>query len=618
MDNENSPPPASAASVCDRRKEADMNTEKYTILYSRLSRDDGEDSVSNSIINQRAMLEEYAERNGLVPFLHIQDDGFSGTNWNRPGWQEVLAKVEAGDVSCICVKDLSRMSRDYLRAGLDRELFRERNVRLIALNDGVDTKQKEDDFTPFREIMAEWFARDTSRKIKSAYATKGNSGKPMSNQTPYGYRKDPNDKSHWLVDPEAAAVVKRIFVMAIDGMGPWKIAETLHAEMVECPAYYLGSRGIGPRKTDYDKEHPYGWNYNTVGTMLSRLEYCGHTVNFKGEVAHFKAKKWKRNPPEKWRIFENTHEAIISPETFATVQRLRETVRRPNNKGEANPLTGIVYCADCGRKMYNKRHSNSDYYQCQTHKIGANKFAELCTPHHIKTASVREIILDALKRTSGYIRKHETEFIELVREKSALRQGETVKSGKKQITKNERRIAELDKLFRSLYEDKVSGAITAERFAQMTSGYEQEQAELKTQNVTLQSELDAFSADTDNAEKFIALVRRFTRFDELSTVMLNELVDKVIVHEGEWSEGINTETKRGMGTRRQHVEVFLKYIGDMSIPDLRTPEEIEAEISAVIKAEKRATQLRETRRRYVAGETKKRKKSAPANPNTTV
>jgi DNA invertase Pin-like site-specific DNA recombinase len=369
------------------------------------------------------MLEEYAERNGLVPFLHIQDDGFSGTNWSRPGWQEVLAKVDADEVACICVKDLSRMSRDYLRAGLDRALFREKNVRLIALNDGVDTSLKEDDFTPFREIMAEWYARDTSRKIKSAYASKGNSGKPMSNQAPYGYVKDPNDKNHWLVDTEAAAIVKRIFCMAIDGMGPWAIAEKLHDEMVECPAYYLGSRGIGPRKTDYDKEHPYGWCYNTVGTMLSRLEYCGHVVNFKGEVSHFKEKRWKRNPPETWKIFENAHEAIISPETFTTVQRLRETVRRPNNKGEANPLTGIVYCVDCGRKMYNKRHGNSDYYVCQTHKIGANKFAELCTPHHIKSSAVRELILDALRRTSGYIREHETEFIELVIKKATFLHG---------------------------------------------------------------------------------------------------------------------------------------------------------------------------------------------------
>ena len=606
MHNDNSLPSKSAANVGGCRKEADMNKQKYTILYERLSRDDGEDSVSNSIKNQRAMLEEYAERNGLVPFRHVQDDGFSGTNWNRPGWQEVLTLVEADEVSCVCVKDLSRMSRDYLRAGLDRAMFREKGVRLIALNDGIDTHAKEDDFTPFREIMAEWFARDTSRKIKSAYAAKGNSGKPMSNQAPYGYIKDPNDKNHWLVDPVAAAVVKRIFSMVIDGMGPWAIAEKLHDDMVECPAYYLGSRGIGPRKTDYDKEHPYGWSYVTVGAMLSRLEYCGHTVNFKGEIAHFKDKRWKRKPPETWKVFENTHEAIISPETFATVQRLRETVRRPNSKGEANPLTGIVFCADCGRKMYNKRHGSSDYYQCQTHKIGANKFAELCTPHHVKSASVRELILDALNRTSGYIREHEADFIELVRERSTFLHGESVKSSKKQIAKNERRIAELDKLIVSIYEDKVKGILPEERFVIMSAGYEQEQAGLKQQTAVLQSALNSYNADTANAEKFIELVQRYTRFDDLSTVMLNELVDRVIVHEGEWSEGKNPTTNKGMGTRRQHVEVFLKYIGDMTIPDLRTPEEIEAEIAEVEKVEQRLTRLRENRRRYVAGEAKKR------------
>ena len=458
--------------------------------------------------------------------------------------------------------------------------------------------------------MAEWYARDTSRKIKSAFLAKGNSGKPMSHQAPYGFVKDPNDKHKWLVDPVAATVVKRIFSMSIDSMGPWSIAEKLHNDKVECPAYYLGSRGIGPRKNDYDKEHPYGWSYVTVGAMLSRLEYCGHTVNFKGETAHFKEKKWKRKPPETWKVFENTHEAIISPETFATVQRLRETVRRTNEIGEANPLTGIVYCADCGRKMYNKSYGKSNYYNCQTYKIGANKFAELCTAHHIQSKSIRELILDALRRTSGYIRDHESEFVELVRERTTFLHGESVKSSKKQLAKNERRIAELDKLIVSIYEDKVKGILPEERFVIMSGGYEREQAELKEQTSTLQSALDSYNGDTASAEKFIKLVQRYTQFDELTTVMLNELVDKVIVHEGEWSEGRNPMTNKGMGTRRQHVEVFLKYIGDLEIPDTRTPEEIEAEIAAVEKAERQLTQGRESRRRYVAEGPKKKRKHA--------
>ena len=611
MHNENTPPPTSAATVRGRRKEASMKNQKYTILYSRLSRDDGEDSVSNSIKNQRAMLEEYAERNGLAPFLHIQDDGYSGTNFERPGWTELMGMVDADEVSTILFKTMDRMGRDYLRVGMYRQDFREKGIRLIAIADNYDSFAGEDDFMPFREIMAEWFARDTSRKIKSVVNAKGNSGKPLASQPPYGYVKDPDDKHKWRVDPEAAAVVKRIFSMVIDGMGTWAIAEQLHADMVECPAYYLGSRGIGSHKNRYDKEHPYSWSYTMIGQMLSKLEYLGHVCNFKGEKANFKSKKYTRKPQEEWVVFENVHEPIISQETFDTVQRLRATNRRINNVlGVSNPLTGIVFCADCGRKMYNKRYDKSDTYNCSTHKFGENKFDEMCTPHHIKSSAVREIILDALQRTSGYVREHEAAFIELVREKSALMHGETVKSGKKQIAKNERRIAELDKLIVSIYEDKVKGILPEERFVIMAAAYELEQADLKAQTASLQLGLDAYNADTANAEKFIGLVRRFTQFDELTTVMLNELVDKVVVHEGKWSEGKNPATGRNMGTRRQHVEVFLKYIGDMAIPDTRTPEEIEAEIAAVEKAEKRLTQLRENRRRFVAGEAKKKRKHA--------
>ena len=260
--------------------------------------------------------------------------------------------------------------------------------------------------------------------------------------------------------------------------------------------------------------------------------------------------------------------------------------------------------------MYNKRYDKSDTYNCSTHKFGEHKFDDMCTPHHIKSSAVREIILDALKRTSGYVREHEKDFIELVREKSALLHGESVKSSKKLIAKNERRIAELDKLIVSIYEDKVKGVLPEERFVIMAANYEREQADLKSQTAALQSELDAYNADTTNAEKFIGIVRKFTRFDELTTVMLNELVDRVIVHEGEWSEGKNPATGRGIGTRRQHVEVFLKYIGDLAIPDTRTPEEIAAEIITIEKAEQRLAKGRENRRRYVAGEAKTRKRKS--------
>ena len=319
-----------AASVQRCRKEEAVSKQKCTILYARLSRDDGEDSISNSIKNQRDMLEEYAQRNRLTPFVHIQDDGYSGTNWDRPGWQELIAEVDAGRVQSLVVKNLDRIGRDYLRVGLYREMFREKGVRLIAVNDGIDSALGEDDFTPFREIMAEWFARDTSRKIKSVIDAKGKAGKPVANQPPYGYVKDPNDINKWVVDPEAAAVVKRIFRMSIEGMGPFNIAAKLHEEKVECPSYYLAQRGLGNYKTNYDKARPYAWRYQSISQMLSRVEYLGHTVNFKGEKPNFKSKKYVRKPREEWLIFENTHEAIITPETFETVQRLRTTVRRAN------------------------------------------------------------------------------------------------------------------------------------------------------------------------------------------------------------------------------------------------------------------------------------------------
>ena len=288
-----------------------MKKQKITILYERLSKDDEMQGTSNSILNQQQLLEEYAERNDLKPYIHIQDDGFSGTNWNRPGWQELIAKVEAGEVSCICIKDNTRLGRDYLRAGLYREMFRERGVRLIAVNDGFDSASGEDDFTPFREIMAEFYARDTSKKIKSVLAAKGRSGKPTTNTPPYGYIKNPNDKYNWLVDETAAAVVRRIFQMAMDGMGIHQIAHALSDDKVERPSFYQGKNGKGTRQHDYDPNLPYAWRGNTIAKILSTLAYCGHIVNLRMTTVDFKTGKMENKPQDEWLIFENRHQAIV-------------------------------------------------------------------------------------------------------------------------------------------------------------------------------------------------------------------------------------------------------------------------------------------------------------------
>jgi DNA invertase Pin-like site-specific DNA recombinase len=594
----------SAASVQDCQLEAGMNT-KYTILYQRLSRDDLLNGESMSIANQRAMLEEYAEKNGFVPFKSLCDDGFTGTNFNRPGWTELISEVESGNVSTILVKTLDRMGRDYLRMGLYREMFRNLGVRIVAIAEGYDSELGEDDFTPFKEIMAEWYARDTSRKIKSVVQSKGRSGKHVSSTPPYGFVKDEQDKNKWHIDPEAAEVVCRIFKMTVDGIGIGKIARILSEEKVERPSHYLGSRGRGRHMNDYDRDHPFAWGDATIAKILRTLEYCGHTVNFRTTTTDFKAKKRKSNDPDKWLIFYDTHDKIVDQETYDLVQKLRETPRRYDRFEEANPLTGLLWCADCGEKLYNHRkHLNAppthkkvvDVYHCSNYKLSKQKFKNECTAHSISTEAVREIILDILRKTSGYVREHETEFVEQVRQSAVFRRGETEKSYKKQISKAEKRLNELDRIYRSLYEDKALGRIEQEQFDEMSSSYNSERSELKTKIADMQAELDEYAAENSNVDRFVELVRRFTNFEELTAAMINEFIEKIIVHECEWSDGHTGENGRPRGRRTQQVDVYLKYIGKFDVPDLRTPEQIEADRIAEEKRElNRAYHRKKTR-----------------------
>ena len=384
----------SAAKIHGSRKEANMNKQKITILYARLSVDDEKQGPSNSIQNQQSMLQDYAKTRGFKPYIHLADDGYSGTNWNRPAWQKVMEEIEAGNVGTLIFKDMTRFGRDYLRMGLLMERFLELNVRMITLNDGIDTANGNDDFTPFRAIMAEWVARDTSRKVKSVLTAKGKSGKPLANIPPYGFVKDPSDKNRWLVDPEAAAVVKRIFEMTIDGMGPYTIARQLCNERIDRPSFYLAQRGLGRYKNTCDDEHRYSWNYSSVVQILKKAEYAGHTVNFKGEKISYKSKKYVAKPESEWAVFKNTHDAIITDETWELVQKLRATIRRHDTLGEANPLTGLVFCADCHAKMHNYRRSkhslvhrgNKSYrptpqnsYRCSTFTQSNSKFNAKCS-----------------------------------------------------------------------------------------------------------------------------------------------------------------------------------------------------------------------------------------------
>jgi DNA invertase Pin-like site-specific DNA recombinase len=366
------------------------------------------------------------------------NDGYSGTQWDRPGWQELLAMVERDEVGAILVKTMDRMGRDYLRMGLYREMFAEKGIRLIAVSEGWDSKVSDDDFTPFKEIISEFYARDTSRKIKAVAHAKGNAGKPLSYNTIYGYKKSPDDKNIWLIDDEASLVVKRIFQMALDGMEPYQIARRLSADKVEKPsAYFARTKDWA---FDGKGNAPYAWNGGTVRNILSKPEYCGKTVNFRTVKPSFKSKKFQYRDKSEWKIFDDTHPALVDEQTYETVQKLLETTRRPSDCGEANPLTGLLFCRECGKKMYNSptakthytehrlgkeyTHKSADFYTCSTYSLSRGVFDEKCSQHYIRTEVVRKLVLSAIQGVCGYVRENEAEFVAKIREESMIQQQE--------------------------------------------------------------------------------------------------------------------------------------------------------------------------------------------------
>lgn len=547
------------------------NENKITALYERLSRDDDLNGESNSIRNQKIILGDYAGKNNFGNIRHFTDDGFSGTNFERPGWKELVAEVEAGNVGVVIVKDMSRVGRDYLQVGFYTEVFfRQNGVRFIAVSNGIDSASGEsNEFAPFLNIMAEWYARDASRKLKATWQSKGHSGGRLTNKNIYGYIKDPTDKKKWLVDEVAAPIIRRIYKMCIEGMGPGKIASTLQAECVEKPGWHMSQIGTGDHQWD-DPAHRYCWNSTMVSRILAKPEYAGHTVNFRSTKESYKDKKQVQRPKEDWVIFENTHPAIVDQHTWDTAQKCRTVKRRTDTLGEANPLTGLLYCADCGRRMYNHRcspcwtkdkryndrpiyKSGRDAYCCSLYQIHRQD----CTMHYIRTDSVRALILETIRRVSAYARSNEDDFVAALREASDLRQADAAKAHAKRIEKNRKRIAELDTLFRKTWEDNASGKLTDKRFAQLSEGYEREQAELETETAALQSELDGFNADSQSSGRFLELVKKYTDFTELTAPMLHEFVEKVVVHEADKSSG----------KREQRVDIHLSFIGKFDVPD---------------------------------------------------
>ena len=547
-----------------------MRNEKITPLYERLSRDDELQGESNSISNQKQMLEDFARRNGLPNPTHFTDDGISGTRFDRPGFLAMMEEVEAGRVEAIVIKDMSRLGRDYLKVGQVMEVLRQRGVRLIAINDGVDSLKGDDDFTPFRNIMNEFYARDTSRKIRSVFKSKGMSGKHLTGTVIYGYLWD-EKREHWLVDEEAAEVVRRIFSLTLAGYGPYQIACKLSADRIEIPVVHLARFNEGVNRSKPVKD-PYGWGSSTIVNILKKREYLGHTINFKTRK-HFKDKKSHYVSEDEWTIFENTHEAIIDQQTFDLVQKIRSNVRRyPNGWGEAAPLTGLLYCADCGGKMYVHRTNNGkriSQYTCSNYtKVPCGT---LCpTQHRINESAVLTLVSDTLRAIAEYSRNDRTEFIHTVQETQVAQQSADISKKRRRLAAAQKRAGELEKLICKIYEDNALGKLPDARYRALDAQYAKEQDALEIEIAELEKAVTGYEQSQKSAEKFIALIDKYENFDTLTNTMLNEFVEKILVHE---------RSRKGSQDTTQEIEIYFNFLGRYIPPSLQpvplTPEEQE-------------------------------------------
>ena len=547
-----------------------MRNEKITPLYERLSRDDELQGESNSISNQKQMLEDFARRNGLPNPTHFTDDGISGTRFDRPGFLAMMEEVEAGRVEAIVIKDMSRLGRDYLKVGQVMEVLRQRGVRLIAINDGVDSLKGDDDFTPFRNIMNEFYARDTSRKIRSVFKSKGMSGKHLTGTVIYGYLWD-EKREHWLVDEEAAEVVRRIFSLTLEGYGPYQIACKLSADRIEIPVVHLARFNEGVNRSKPVKD-PYGWGSSTIVNILKKREYLGHTINFKTRK-HFKDKKSHYVSEDEWTIFENTHEAIIDQQTFDLAQKIRSNVRRyPNGWGEAAPLTGLLYCADCGGKMYVHRTNNGkriSQYTCSNYtKVPCGT---LCpTQHRINESAVLTLVSDTLRAIAEYSRNDRTEFIHTVQETQVAQQSADISKKRRRLAAAQKRAGELEKLICKIYEDNALGKLPDARYRALDAQYAKEQDALEIEIAELEKAVTGYEQSRKSAEKFIALIDKYENFDTLTNTMLNEFVEKILVHE---------RARKGSQDTTQEVEIYFNFVGRYIPPALQpvplTPEEQE-------------------------------------------
>lgn len=536
---------------------------RITALYERLSRDDEMQGESNSITNQKKYLEDYAVQHGFGNIQHFSDDGYSGTNLNRPAFNSLLTEIEAGRVGTVIVKDMSRFGRNYLQVGFYTEMmFPKKNVRFIAVNNGVDSANPADnDFTPFLNIMNEWYAKDTSKKIKAVFKAKMRDGKRVSGAVPYGYYRKPEDKQTLYVDEASASVVRRIFQLACDGMGATAIADTLSEDKILIPSAY--ARQNHPEDCQCTNYHdPYTWNATTVGYILNRREYLGHTVLGKTTRDNFKTKRKRIANEDELLVFYNTHEAIIDQETYDKAQRMRKRVSpRRNSEKPAHRLSGLLYCADCGSRLAyinskpkdGKIYDSNQAFRCSRYH---SKYHS-CTGHYIKASTIEMLIYQATKRVSQYVLKDEQEFVEQLKAQYELQCEKDNTDDKKELLEAKRRMMDLDDLIKGLYENFTLGRLPERQFNRLMTEYDTEQSSLEQRISELETATERISTKAVQIDKFVRLVKKYRDFEELTTPMLNDFIEKVVIHE---AEGGRTKD------RTQQVDIYFNFIGNFVLP----------------------------------------------------
>lgn len=533
---------------------------RITALYARLSRDDEKDGISGSIQNQRAILEKYAKDNKLQNPRFFYDDGFSGVSFTRPAFMEIMELAEQGLVANLVVKDHSRLGRNRLVVGqLLEEDFVRLDVRYIAIMDNIDTAKGISDIVPMQDLFNEWHAKNTSDKVRRVMQSKGMSGVPLTTNPPFGYMKNPNNKDEWLVDEPAAKVVRKIFDLCVSGLGPTQIAKRLKAEKVMTPTEYWNSIG---RKCGKPPAIPFGWATDTVSDILDKQEYCGDTVNFRTTSKSFKLKKRIEKPQEEWQVFEDTHPAVIDRETFALVQELWQHRRRPTKSGIVSMFSGLLYCADCGEKLYysvtNNYRREQAYFFCSSYRKNSN----VCSAHYIREKVIESLVLESMQRVMWYVQTYEKLFAQRQMEDFGEKKKKELAEKRRELDRAKRRVSEIDGIIQKLYEDNAVGRISDERFATMSMSLEEEQRRLKDSIPEMENCVENAKIQTEGLQRFIDRAKRVTQLSELTPELVHEFIQKIVVSKPEYRDG----------KRYQGVEIYYNGVGIIREP---SPEEME-------------------------------------------